>query len=87
MSPPDPTTAIATASGRTVDLYAPDPAQIALEDIAQALALTRRFAHAARFTSLAEHALLVSQLVEHDHDDDPELVEAALRGVPQGLLL
>jgi hypothetical protein len=68
---------ITTASGRTLDLDAPRADQIALADIAGGLSRVCRFgAKAARFHSVAEHAVLVSRLVVDG--GRPELGLAAL---------
>ena len=55
---------IDTASGRKIDFDESDPAQIALEDIAGGLSRICRFgAQSVRFHSVAEHAVLVAQLL------------------------
>lgn len=83
---------IETASGRYVDVAAPNPATIVLEDIAHALANTNRFAgHTCRPYTVAEHAVLVAEhLLERTgspylalaglHHDD---AEAFLLDVPR----
>jgi hypothetical protein len=71
-------TAIETASGRFVSVDFPDPATIFLEDIAQGLAQTCRYGgHVKRFYSVAEHAVLVHDLVSL-HYRDKQLALAAL---------
>jgi hypothetical protein len=67
---------IETASGLYLDITAPDPAAISLEDIAHALAHTCRFGgHCRRFYSVAEHALIVSRRLAHQgHDVDVQLI-------------
>jgi 5'-deoxynucleotidase YfbR-like HD superfamily hydrolase len=53
-----------TASGRKLDLEAPKPEQVAVEDIAAALSKVCRFgAQASTFYSVAQHAVLVHDLV------------------------
>ena len=55
---------IEVASGGFVDLLNPDPATITLEDIASGLASTCRYGgHVKRFYSVAEHAVLVRDLL------------------------
>lgn len=59
-------TKIETASGLFVDVASPDPATLRLYDIAQGMALTCRYGGQIRcFYSVAEHALLVHDLLEH----------------------
>lgn len=56
---------ISTVSGRRVCLTQPDPSAITIEDIAHSSAnLCRYCGHCAPFVSVAEHAVLVSRLVE-----------------------
>ena len=55
---------ITTRSGLEFDLAAPDPAQVRLDDIAHALSLQCRFnGHGRAFYSVAQHAVLVADLV------------------------
>lgn len=55
---------IEVASGGFVDLLNPDPGTITLEDIARGLANTCRYGgHVKRFYSVAEHAVLVRDLL------------------------
>lgn len=64
-------TQIETFSGQFVDVYDPDPSTITLEDVAHALALTCRYGgHVKRFYSVAEHSLLVTDLVVNAIDPD-----------------
>lgn len=58
-------TTIQTYSGHLVDVMAPDPAMITIEDIAHHLSLTCRFGGAIRdFYSVAEHSVHVSYLCD-----------------------
>lgn len=58
---------IQSYTGRRMVLEAPDPAQIDLEDIAHALSQVCRFGgHSKHHYSVAQHSLLVSQLVRGD---------------------
>lgn len=70
-------TVIETYEGWYVDFADPDPSTITLVDIAWPLAFTCRFGgHVARYWSVADHALLVRDLVcDLGH---PELALAAL---------
>jgi 5'-deoxynucleotidase YfbR-like HD superfamily hydrolase len=57
-----------TASGRQLFALDPDPAQICIEDIAHALSNICRFSgHTREFVSVAQHCVLVSRLVPHEH--------------------
>ena len=54
-----------TCTGRRVHIAAPLPEEIAVEDIAHALSHTCRFAgHTREFYSVAQHSVLVSELLE-----------------------
>lgn len=56
---------IETASGQRYDFENPRPETVLLEDIAHALSNVCRFAgHIRRFSSVAEHSVLVSRIVE-----------------------
>lgn len=70
-------TAIDTRSGRVIDFAAPDPSQISIEDIAAGLSMVCRFGgQALAFYSVAQHAVLVKELVEQA--GRPDLALAAL---------
>ena len=59
---------ITTGSGGRFDYEAPDLAEIHISDIAHALAQICRFTgHTRRFYSVAQHSVLVSQLVPPEH--------------------
>ncbi len=85
---------IETYSGRFVDTSDPDPASIALEDIAHSLANTCRYGgHCQEFYSVAEHAVFCSKRLERQgyghekqlaalHHDD---AEAFLMDIPRPL--
>lgn len=63
-------TTIETYSGLFVDVANPDPATIRLTDIAQGLALTCRYGGQIEgFYSVAEHAVLVHDLLRHQGAD------------------
>jgi hypothetical protein len=70
-------TEIETASGRFMDLLQPAPDAIDPDDLAHALGMTCRYGgHVVRFYSVAEHVLLVADLVRELGRED--LVDAAL---------
>jgi hypothetical protein len=55
---------IQTFSGKSFDLFAPDPSQICITDIAHALSNLCRFTgHGKRFYSIAEHSIHVASLL------------------------
>jgi hypothetical protein len=57
-----------TVGGSYVDLVAPDPHSICIEDVAHALGNLCRFAgHTWRFYSVAEHSVLAATLAERHH--------------------
>lgn len=60
-------TTVTTFTGRCLDLIRPDPADIDIRDIAHSLAMQCRFnGHTKRFYSVAQHTVLVSNLLEGD---------------------
>ena len=76
--PPAPGPYIQTSSGRWVNPFEPDPAQLDPDDIARALANVCRFGgHTRAFYSVAQHSVIVSELVE-ERGGDVEDVFAAL---------
>ena len=77
-APPTPGPYLQTVSGRWVNPFDPDPAQLDAGDIARALANQCRFGgHSRVFYSVAQHSVIVSQLVE-ERGGDVEDVFAAL---------
>jgi uncharacterized protein len=61
---PAPTYWLDTASGRRVDLADPNPEDMCLGDVARALSQICRFGgHCREYFSVAQHALLVEQIV------------------------
>lgn len=77
-SPPAPGPYLQTVSGRWVNPFDPDPAQLDAGDIARALANQCRFGgHSRVFYSVAQHSVIVSRLVE-ERGGDVEDVFAAL---------
>src|ERR687894_3264724 len=64
-APPAPGPYLQTVSGRWVNPFDPDPAQLDAGDIARALANLCRFGgHRRSFYSVAQHCVIVSRLVE-----------------------
>jgi hypothetical protein len=77
-APPAPGPYLQTVSGRFLNPFEPDPAQIDIGDIARALANVCRFGgHCRTFYSVAQHSVIVSELVE-ERGGDVEDVFAAL---------
>lgn len=77
-SPPAPGPYLQTVSGRFVNPFEPDPEQLDPHDIARALANVCRFGgHCRPFYSVAQHSIIVSELVE-ERGGDVEDVFAAL---------
>jgi 5'-nucleotidase len=77
-APPAPGPYLQTVSGRWVNPFDPDPEQLDAGDIARALANQCRFGgHCRPFYSVAQHSVIVSQLVE-ERGGDAEDVFAAL---------
>jgi 5'-deoxynucleotidase YfbR-like HD superfamily hydrolase len=76
--PPAPGPYLQTVSGRWVNPFEPDPAQLDPGDVARALANQCRFGgHSRVFYSVAQHSLIVSELVEAEGGD----VEDAFAGL------
>lgn len=80
-------TQMETFTGQFVDLFDPDPSTINLRDIAHQLALQCRYNGAVkRFYSIAEHSVLVAQLVEvvigveHKRGQTPYMYDDIVRG-------
>jgi 5'-deoxynucleotidase YfbR-like HD superfamily hydrolase len=64
-APPGPGPYLQTVSGRWVNPFDPDPDQLDADDIARALANQCRFGgHCRTFYSIAQHSVIVSELVE-----------------------
>ena len=77
-APPAPGPYLQTVSGKWVNPLDPDPEQFDIEDIARALGNLCRFGgHCRTFYSVAQHSVIVSQLVE-ERGGDAEDVFAAL---------
>ena len=77
-APPAPGPYLQTVSGRWVNPFDPDPSQLDAGDIARALANQCRFGgHSRVFYSVAQHSVIVSELVA-ERGGDAEDVFAAL---------
>lgn len=80
---------ILTASGRHIDLLAPCPDEIAIEDIALGLSRESRFSGQTReFYSVAHHSVLASRIVPDEFALEALLhdaTEAYLRDIPYPL--
>lgn len=75
-------------SGRRLDLLAPDPADIEIEDIAHGLARVARWNGQTRGEhpfSVAQHSLIVEQIVQSVHPELPasDLLAALLHDAPE----
>jgi 5'-nucleotidase len=84
---PPPRAQMVGVSGRVINLADPDPTTITIEDVAHALSMQCRFAgNVSRFWSVADHALLCSDLI--CEAGRAELALAALHhAVPDGAAL
>jgi hypothetical protein len=72
-------TIMATVGGSYVDINAPDPRTIKIEDIAHSLGTLCRFSgHTWQFYSVAEHSVLAATLAERRCPDDPGFCMLAL---------
>src|SRR3954464_11160240 len=88
---PAPGPYLQTVSGRRVNPFDPDPSQLDPGDMARALGNVCRFGgHARTFYSVAQHAVIVSELVEQRGCDVeaavaalmPDATEASLGDMP-----
>lgn len=80
--------AIQTFSGRRVNPLAPDPEQIVIGDIAQALANQCRFGgHCSHFYSVAQHSALLSDLVASENGDATAQLWALLHDAAEAYLV
>ncbi|MDX1570018.1 MAG: hypothetical protein R3200_05985 [Xanthomonadales bacterium] len=79
---------ICTAGGRAFDPIDPDPAVIDLRDIAHALSFVPRFGgHSRLFYSVAQHSVLVRDLVAEQCAEDRILGAALLHDAAEAYLL
>jgi uncharacterized protein len=86
-SPPAPGPYLQTVSGRWVNPFDPDPEQLDSGDIARALANQCRFGgHCRVFYSVAQHSVIVSQLVEERGGDSDEAFAALMHDATEAYL-
>lgn len=85
--PPSPGPYLQTVSGRWVNPFDPDPEQIELADIARALANQCRFGgHCRTFYSVAQHCVLVSELIEADGGSIEDALAALMHDAAEAYL-
>lgn len=86
-SPPAPGPYLQTASGRFVNPFDPDPAQLDPGDIALALSNVCRFGgHCRPFYSVAQHSVIVSELVEARGGDVEDVFAALMHDATEAYL-
>ena len=86
-SPPAPGPYLQTVSGRWVNPFDPDPKQLDAGDIARALANQCRFGgHSRVFYSVAQHSVIVSQLVEQRGGDAEDVFAALMHDASEAYL-
>src|SRR6201989_2979263 len=86
-APPAPGPYLQTVSGRCVNPFDPDPHQIDAGDIARALANQCRFGgHCRVFYSVAQHAVIVSELVEQRGGDAEDVFAALMHDAAEAYL-
>ena len=86
-APPAPGPYLQTVSGRWVNPFDPDPEQLDPDDIARALANQCRFGgHCRVFYSVAQHSVIVSELVEQRGGDAEEAFAALMHDATEAYL-
>ena len=76
-----------TVSGRRVDPFDPDPSQLDIGDIARALGNLCRFGgHSRVFYSVAQHSVIVSELVEQRGGDAEDVFAALMHDASEAYL-
>jgi 5'-nucleotidase len=86
-APPAPGPYLQTVSGRWVNPFDPDPEQLDAGDIARALANQCRFGgHSRAFYSVAQHSVIVSQLVEARGGDAEDAFAALMHDATEAYL-
>lgn len=84
----DPAPEIQTFSGRRVNPFSPDPAQIVVADIAHALANQCRFGgHSRSFYSVAQHSCLLADLVAAEGGEASDQLWALLHDAAEAYLV
>ena len=85
--PPAPGPYLQTVSGRWLNPFDPDPDQIDIGDIARALSNQCRFGgHCRAFYSVAQHSVLVSELVEQRGGDVEDVFAALMHDAAEAYL-
>lgn len=85
--PPAPGPYLQTVSGRWVNPFDPDPEQLDIADITRALANTCRFGgHCRSFYSVAQHSVIVSELVEQRGGDAEDAFAALMHDASEAYL-
>jgi hypothetical protein len=85
--PPGPGPYLQTVSGRWVNPFDPDPSQLDAGDIARALANQCRFGgHSRVFYSVAQHAVIVSEVVERRGGDVEDVFAALMHDATEAYL-
>jgi hypothetical protein len=86
-APPAPGPYLQTVSGRWVNPFDPDPEQLDAGDIARALGNQCRFGgHSRVFYSVAQHAVIVSQLVEERSGDTEDAFAGLMHDAAEAYL-
>jgi 5'-deoxynucleotidase YfbR-like HD superfamily hydrolase len=86
-APPGPGPYLQTVSGRWVNPFDPDPDQLDAGDIARALANQCRFGgHCRIFYSVAQHSVIVSELVESRGGDTEDAFAALMHDATEAYL-
>jgi uncharacterized protein len=84
---PAPGPYLQTVSGRRVNPFDPDPEQIDIGDIGRALANQCRFGgHCRVFYSVAQHSVIVSELVEQRGGDAEDVFAALMHDAAEAYL-
>jgi hypothetical protein len=86
-APPAPGPYLQTVSGRWVNPFDPEPGQLDAGDIARALANQCRFGgHSRVFYSVAQHSVIVSELVEERGGDVEDCFAALMHDATEAYL-
>src|SRR3954471_16493110 len=86
-APPAPGPYLQTVSGRWVNPFDPEPDQLDAGDIARALANQCRFGgHCRVFYSVAQHSVIVSELVEQCGGDAEDVFAALMHDATEAYL-
>jgi 5'-deoxynucleotidase YfbR-like HD superfamily hydrolase len=86
-APPAPGPYLQTVSGRWVNPFDPDPAQLDPDDIARALANQCRFGgHSRAFYSVAQHCVIVAAEVERRGGDTEDVLAALMHDATEAYL-